>query len=173
MRAEVQRSSPHKSPRLQDAPLPWSRLVADLLTLSRLVGGVGVAVMPWERSVASLGRLVKYSILLWSTDAVDGKIARFRFGGNGCRGRRSECVHGGGDGHERADVRYGKSCGRTGSHAERRGGSLPLVTTCTSVQIRQRSWVVTRIHSIIGTTTGELWSIPAGVDVIRGASPGG
>lgn len=75
MNAQVQ-NSPRRPPGLYNGPMPWTRLVADLLTLSRLAGGVALAVMPWERSGASLGKLVKYSILLWSTDAVDGKIAR-------------------------------------------------------------------------------------------------
>lgn len=83
--------------------------------------------MPWERSVASLGRLVKYSILLWSTDAVDGKIARFRFGGDRCGSGGSKCVHGRGDGHERADVRFSQSRGGTGAEVEERCGALPLV----------------------------------------------
>lgn len=60
----------------QGRPLQWARTLADLLTLSRLIGGVAIALIPWEQTVSSLGRLVKYNVLLWSTDAVDGRIAR-------------------------------------------------------------------------------------------------
>jgi len=57
-------------------PLPWARKLADLLTLSRFLGGIALALMPWEKTVRSLGKLIKYNLLLWSTDAVDGRIAR-------------------------------------------------------------------------------------------------
>jgi phosphatidylglycerophosphate synthase len=57
-------------------PVLWARMLADLLTVSRLLGGMALAVMPWERTASSLGRLVKYNLLLWSTDSVDGTIAR-------------------------------------------------------------------------------------------------
>ena len=57
-------------------PMPWARTLADLLTFSRLIGGIALALMPWDRTVSSLGRLVRHSILLWTTDAVDGRIAR-------------------------------------------------------------------------------------------------
>jgi phosphatidylglycerophosphate synthase len=60
----------------EDGPVPWARTLADLVTFSRLLGGMALAVMPWEKTVGSLGRLVKYNLLLWSTDTVDGKIAR-------------------------------------------------------------------------------------------------
>ncbi|MCK9221593.1 MAG: CDP-alcohol phosphatidyltransferase family protein [Limnochordia bacterium] len=60
----------------QSRPLLWVRALADLLTLSRLIGGVALALMSWERTVSSLGRLVKYNMILWSTDMLDGKIAR-------------------------------------------------------------------------------------------------
>lgn len=60
----------------EDGPVPWARTLADLLTISRLLGGMALAVMPWDKTVGSLGRLVKYNLLLWSTDTVDGKFAR-------------------------------------------------------------------------------------------------
>lgn len=57
-------------------PVRWARGLADLLTLSRLIGSVALALFPWEATMASLGRLVRYSLLLWTTDAIDGRIAR-------------------------------------------------------------------------------------------------
>lgn len=64
------------TPMPEGRSLPWARKLADLLTLSRLLGGVAIALMPWQQTVSSLGRLVRCSVLLWSTDAVDGRIAR-------------------------------------------------------------------------------------------------
>ncbi len=57
-------------------PVRWARGLADLLTLSRLLGAILLASMPWEETVDALGKLVRYSLLLWITDAVDGRIAR-------------------------------------------------------------------------------------------------
>ena len=64
------------APVQQGGPLMWARALADLLTLSRLIGGVAIALIPWEKTISSLGKLIKYNLLLWSTDAVDGRIAR-------------------------------------------------------------------------------------------------
>lgn len=61
---------------MKGKPARWARSLADLLTLSRLVGGVLLALAPWEAATDSLRRLVRWSVLLWSTDAVDGRIAR-------------------------------------------------------------------------------------------------
>lgn len=60
----------------QDRPLPLARKLADLLTLARFLGGVTLALMPWEKTVSSLSRLVRCNMLLWTTDVVDGRIAR-------------------------------------------------------------------------------------------------
>lgn len=70
---EIANRKPHPP---RGRPLPWARILADLLTFSRLIGGVALALMPWDQTVSSLGRLVKYNMLLWSTDALDGRIAR-------------------------------------------------------------------------------------------------
>jgi len=57
-------------------PVWWARVLADLLTLSRLIGAILLALMSWEKTADSLGKLVRYSLLLWSTDTIDGRIAR-------------------------------------------------------------------------------------------------
>ncbi len=60
----------------KDKPLHWARMVADLMTYLRLFGGLLLPFLSWEHSIDSLGRLVKINLLLWSTDALDGKFAR-------------------------------------------------------------------------------------------------
>lgn len=57
-------------------PVRWARILADLLTLSRLVGGVALAFVPWETVADALQKLVVCSLVLWTTDAVDGRMAR-------------------------------------------------------------------------------------------------
>ncbi|HOB09550.1 MAG TPA: hypothetical protein PLW17_08315 [Limnochordia bacterium] len=59
-----------------DKPLRWARLLADVMTYVRLLGGFMLPFLAWEHSADALGRLVKINLLLWSTDAVDGKFAR-------------------------------------------------------------------------------------------------
>lgn len=57
-------------------PVRWARGLADVLTLSRLIGSIVLVWLPWEATIDALRRLVQYSLLLWTTDAVDGRIAR-------------------------------------------------------------------------------------------------
>lgn len=57
-------------------PLRWARMLADVMTCVRLLGGLLLPFLAWEHSADALGRLVKINLLLWSTDAVDGKFAR-------------------------------------------------------------------------------------------------
>ncbi len=60
----------------QTKSLFWARILADLLTLVRGVSGVLLPLMPRAAMSDALGRLVKCNVLLWSTDAVDGRLAR-------------------------------------------------------------------------------------------------
>ncbi len=60
----------------KDRTLHWARLLADLMTYLRLLGGLLLPFLSWDHSADSLGRLVKINLLLWSTDALDGKFAR-------------------------------------------------------------------------------------------------
>ena len=46
------------APVQQGGPLMWARALADLLTLSRLIGGVAIALIPWEKTISSLGKLI-------------------------------------------------------------------------------------------------------------------
>lgn len=62
----------HRWPR----PVRWARTIADLLTYSRLAGGIGLALTPWGSGADSLSSIIRWSVLLWSTDVIDGRIAR-------------------------------------------------------------------------------------------------
>ena len=69
--------SPPRDPSApQPAPLWWARVAADVLTFSRLVGALALAAWPWEPGVGSLAALLRWKIVLWSTDAADGVLAR-------------------------------------------------------------------------------------------------
>lgn len=76
MNPHVRHIAPEQMRWPQGRPLVWARLLADLLTLSRVAGGVVLAFTPWEKGADSLGRIVTYNVWLWSTDAVDGRLAR-------------------------------------------------------------------------------------------------
>lgn len=66
----------HPSAAPQPAALWWARVAADMLTYSRLVGGVALAAWPWEPGIRSLAALFRWKIVLWSADAADGVLAR-------------------------------------------------------------------------------------------------
>lgn len=76
MRGDAREAQGNQSPASKGPPLPWARRLADVLTFTRLAGGVALGLWPWEESIDSLRGIVRAAILLWSTDAVDGHLAR-------------------------------------------------------------------------------------------------
>src|SRR5690606_15597554 len=72
------RTATHRQPSAPGAePVPWARTAADLLTLSRLAVGVGLALWPWQPSLRSLAALFRWKMALWTADAADGALARW------------------------------------------------------------------------------------------------
>jgi len=59
------------------ASILWARLAADLLTLCRLVGGLGITVWPWSWGPDAVRMLLKWNMLVWTTDVFDGPLARY------------------------------------------------------------------------------------------------
>lgn len=55
----------------------WARLAADTLTLCRLVGGLGIAMWPWSSEPGAVRKLLKWNMLVWTTDVFDGPLARY------------------------------------------------------------------------------------------------
>lgn len=68
---------PRNQPVAQVGTVAWARLAADALTLSRLVGALAIAVWPWPADLSALGQLLKVNMLVWTTDVLDGPLARY------------------------------------------------------------------------------------------------
>ena len=64
------------APVQQGGPLMWARALADLLTLSRLIGGVAIALIPWEKTISSLGKLIKYGVFAWTASHFPEQVSR-------------------------------------------------------------------------------------------------